>query len=160
MTSLHVMTSFWMNIMTYTASCCVHDATFIFVFSIICIFPYMYICVVSVISGFTALPPVTHAVTTCMMYLNHSCNFLIYCLSGMYCYSALLLLIVFETIQKQILLWHVQNRSINSTWLWELLDIVIDYYQQLSKNDSWQLWNGLCCFFFVNRFLQSVVLDD
>ena len=34
------------------------------------------------ISGFTAIPPVTHAVVVTVMYLNHSCNFLLYCLSG------------------------------------------------------------------------------
>ena len=34
------------------------------------------------ILGYTALPPVTHAIVVTMMYLNHSCNFLLYCLSG------------------------------------------------------------------------------
>ena len=38
--------------------------------------------ILSFILGYTALPPVTHAVVVTMMYLNHSCNFLLYCLSG------------------------------------------------------------------------------
>ena len=130
---------------------------------------HLHFALISAISGFTALPPVTHAVTTCMMYLNHSCNFLLYCLSGMYCQVRCLALQTiytkmatfssshFKPFERKSCFGMSKSGCINWTWLLKLRYIVTDYYQQLSKNDSWRLSNGLCCpshccFFFVNRF--------